>query len=262
MKKRLFSLLMSTILLLLLCIPASASGELLVDDADLLSESEEASLLSYLSSYSSKYDCDIVVVTVPSLYGQDVQAYADDYYDYSGYSGNGVLFLLSMEEREFAYSTTGWVIDAFDDDRYAVLDNELIPYLSDGRYYEAFVRYAELCDNYLANPLPTGEFKAVHTFPIFGTSVFAIILGLIVALIGTSVLKGKMKTVKAQNNAAEYVKPGSFDLKVQRDSFLYANVSKRARTQDTGSRSGGSHHGGGMHISSSGISHGGHSGRF
>ena len=91
----------------------------LVDNADLLSNEEEQSLLAQLDEISERQQCDVVIVTVDSLDGKEVVAYADDFYDYNGYGfgqdRDGVLLLVCMGEREYAISTTGFGIDDLTD---------------------------------------------------------------------------------------------------------------------------------------------------
>ena len=90
-----------------------------VDMADLLSDSEESSLLFKLDEISERQQFDVVVVTVGSLDGKTPTAYADDFYDYNGYGFgaeyDGVLLLVSMEERDWRISTCGYGITALTD---------------------------------------------------------------------------------------------------------------------------------------------------
>ena len=53
----------------------------LVDDADLLKDSQELVLEEKLGEISEKYQCDVVIVTKDSLDGMEATPYADDYYD-------------------------------------------------------------------------------------------------------------------------------------------------------------------------------------
>ena len=81
--------------------------------------------------------------------------------------------------------------------------------------------------------------------------LISLIIGLAVGGITVLVMKSKLNSVGRQSGAANYVIPGSFILNESRDLFLYSNVTRTARSTET--RSGG----GGGHISSSGVSHGG-----
>ena len=91
----------------------------LTDDADLLTSSEEKQLLAKLDEISERQEMDVVVVTTDSLEGKTAEAYADDFFDYNGFGygpmGSGVLLLVSMEDRDWAISTSGDGIEAFTD---------------------------------------------------------------------------------------------------------------------------------------------------
>ena len=50
---------------------------------------------------------DLVVVTANTLGGKSPMEYADDYYDYNGYTDDGALLLVSMEDRDWWISTKG-----------------------------------------------------------------------------------------------------------------------------------------------------------
>lgn len=81
-------------------------------------------------------------------------------------------------------------------------------------------------------------------------------IGLVVALIIIGRMKGKLKTVRRQAEAAEYVKTGSMKVTQSRDLFLYKHIDRHAKPKE--STSGGSR----THTSSSGRTHGGGGGKF
>ena len=95
-------------------------------------------------------------------------------------------------------------------------------------------------------------------FPFVKRIGASAVIGLIVSLIVGSSLKGKMTSVKSAKAAAEYTRPGSFYLRDQSDVFLYNNVTRTAKPQESRSGGGGSS----THTSSSGASHGGGGGKF
>ena len=238
----------------------------LVDGAGLLSDEEEQLLTQKLDEVSERQKFDVVIVTASTLNGKSPMEYADDYYDYNGYgfgaNNDGALLLVSMEDRDWWISTTGFGITAMTDFGIEKLGENLIKNgLSDGDYYQAFKSFASDCDSYVTqakngSPVDVNTYKAPFQFvKRIGTSA---IIGLIVSLIVGSSLKGKMTSVKAAKAAAEYTRPGSFYLRDQSDVFLYNQVSRTAKPQETRSGGGGSS----THTSSSGTSHGGGGGKF
>ncbi len=136
----------------------------LVDREELVSATDAAMLSSRLREIGSKYRCDVVIVTVPSLGSKSSEEYADDFFDYNGYgygatpdangvtvNGDGILLLISMEDRDFAISTSGYGITAFTD--YGIqeyLEPAFLPYLSNNNFTRGFNAFAEACDRLLS----------------------------------------------------------------------------------------------------------------
>ena len=61
----------------------------------------------------------------------------------------------------------------------------------------------------------------------------ALILGAILSfLIPMSYLKGQLKSVRAKDTAADYVRPGSMEVTTRRDIYLYRNVTRVAKPKD------------------------------
>lgn len=151
MKKRLFGILFAVLLCLSLSVPAFAQGNmpLLVDNADLLTDSEESALLSKLANISSNQQMDIVIVTVNDLDGETPRDYADDFYDFNCYAEDGVLLLISMENSDWYISTSGYGITAVTDAGREYMAEQFVDDLGDGDYYDAFVTYADLCDEFI-----------------------------------------------------------------------------------------------------------------
>lgn len=259
MTKSIVSILIALLLCAISITPAFAESERLVDNADLLTDSEESALSEKLDDISMDHACDIVIVTVDSLDGKTATEYADDYFDYNGYGSDGILFLISMEYRDWAISTCGYGVTAFTDAGQSYIIDQIKPSLSDDEFYDAFDKFADLCDDYLTQadedePYDTNNLPATY-FKITWL-LMALVIGLIISLLVVLVMRGKLKTVYAHNSADNYERQGSMNLRNQRDLFLYRTVSKTAKPKNTGG--GGSS----IHTSSSGRSHGGSSGKF
>lgn len=245
-------------LLTAVVLPVCAAPAYLVDDADLLSGTEAAEVEQTLIRIGAKHGMDIVIVTVDSTDGQSPMAYADDYYDYNGYGPDGILLLISMAERDWWVSTTGYGITAITDAGLAYMSDRFIPYISDGEYAQAFLEFARLCDQFIAQaksgaPYDSGNLPK-EPFS-FGTNlIIALVIGLVAALIVVLVMKAKLKTVHRQVRADAYITADSLRLTCSRDIFLYSHISRRERPKNTGGSS--------THTASSGTRHGGGGGKF
>lgn len=260
--RKLTSLLIIFLLSASLTVTAFASGgsPKIIDNADLLSESEEATLEAMANDLVSEYDMDVVILTESSIWPKDITEYADDYFDYNGYGigskHSGVLLLLDMDKREWAISTCGETIKALTDYGQDQIMDDVLPYLGDDAYYDGFKIYLDRLDTYFEayqNGEPIDETRSL--FNIVFDLFIALAIGAAAGGITIAVMRSGMKTVKLQRGAQSYVKQDSYKLKSQRDMFLYSRTS---RTRKQSSSSGGSS----THRSSSGRSHGGSRGKF
>ena len=244
-------------------IPDSRLLPRLTDEADLLSDSEEKDLLAKLDEISDRQKCDVVVATVNSLEGKTAMEYADDFYDYNGYGygedRDGIILVISMEDRDWWMSTCGYGITAFTDAGQKYMSDKFIPMVSDGEYADAFTKYADLCDEFLTQA-KTGEPYDKGNMPKESLNIIwlpiDLAVGLFAAFIVASLKKSKLKTVRRKAAAQDYVVDGSFRVTKNNDRFITKNVTTRVihRDDDSGGSS--------THTSSSGTSHGGSGGSF
>lgn len=242
-----------------------------VDRADLLSDSEETELSESLDEISVRQQVDVVVVTVDSLEGASVVDYADDFMDYNGYGlgeeRDGILFLLSMEERDWYISTSGYGITALTDAGREYMSEKFLPYLRDGDYAEAFRVFAAQCDDYITQAR-TGVPYDVDNIPTepfspFGTLVIAVGVGFVISLIVTGFMRLGLHSVYSEPAADSYMKRDSLRLTKDYELFLYRTVNRTERPQENSSSgSSGSSGGSRTHVSSSGRTHGGGGGKF
>lgn len=279
MKKKILAFITIFLILAFNTMPAFAAGDLpyVVDNADLLTAEEEEDLEAQLRDYSEFDSFDIVVLTVDSLDGKTAEAYADDYYDYNGYGyGNnhdGCLFLISMDEREWHLSTTGFGITALTDAGIDYIGDSCLSDLSSGDYYSAFCTYSYIVNDFV-NQAQTGDAYDYDNLDDYDSSysssdsssdgrefglgtvaIGGLIGGAVISLIVMSVLKGKMKTVYHKAQANDYLVQDSLSVTSAHDVFVTSHVTKTAKESKS---SGGSS----THTGSSGTSHGGGGGRF
>ncbi|MBR3289603.1 MAG: TPM domain-containing protein [Clostridia bacterium] len=311
--KRWMTLLLILCLAALLCLPAGADADnadlakldadaqeylvghtaedgafpRVVDIYDLLSDSEEESLTDTIEDIAARYDFDVVLLTVDGLSGKSPMEYADDFFDYGGYgygSGrDGVLFLLSMADRDWWISTRGYGIAAFTDYGIDYIGDEVVPtYFSSGDYAEGFSEFLDVTGDFLREAKAGEAYDVDNTYKgyredndyydddgsisrrsrqheLTGKKVLISAgAGLLLALIIVFSMKKKMKTVYLQPKAGTYIQDGSFILSQQSDVFLYSHVTQTRRETSSSSGGGGSS----THFSSSGASHGGGGGKF
>ena len=265
MRKIQFISLFVLLLFAAMMIPVSAErAPRLTDAAGLLSESEQSELISTLDQISEKHQVDVVVVTVDSLGEMTPAECAEYFYDNFGYGfGNdksGILLLISMEERDWYITSVGFGITSVNEAGREYISDNMLGYLSDGYYAEAFKEFALSCD-YLISLAETGDPFDYDDFPkepfgVLKHLIISVIIGLVVAFIATGSMKGKLKSVRRQTAANNYVKNDSMKVTQSRDLFLYRQVSRteRPRDEDSGSSD--------THTSASGTTHSGGGGKF
>ena len=281
--KKISTILFVLLLLFSLALPAFGTEEPLdyvVDYAGLLTGEEEENLQQWVQQYKTDLQLDIVIVTTYGSDGKGVQAYADDFYDQNGYgygsNKTGILLLIDMESREWYMSTCGDAIYIFTDYGLDQLGQTIVPWLSSGDYYRAFMAWVSALPPYVEafrnqSPIdgyvPPDEYESPYGDEIYhyddhvGVRIkpfpVALVIGLVAAAVTVLIMRGTMNTAKLQKNAANYLKDGSFRLRRRTDMFLYSRVSRRAKPKNNTSGGGSS-----VHRSSGGISHGGRGGRF
>ena len=254
MKKRIFSLLAVLVLCVCLVLPAFAADEdhppRLVDEVGLLSAQESTRVLTRLNAVSAENDFDVAIILMPAdEVGSNTKGYADRYYESHGYGlgsdgESGILLLISPDgdRVNYAYTTYGKGSRPFDDDALDRLDDAFLPALRDRDYVGACLAFADM----------SGEIAQEGGIPVLGWTILSLIAGAVLSfLIPMSVLKGQLKSVRMQAAASSYVRPGSMELRQQRDIFLFRNVTRTERPKNNGS-SGGS--GGGSSRSTGGRS--------
>lgn len=263
-------------LLFALCLStaASAEGETLgyvTDSVGLLSQEELADLNGQAENLSQTYGCGVYIVILDdyrSYNNRDIETCAEELYRYFdlgyGEERDGILFLMSVNQREFdlaAYGSFGNY--AFTDYGKDVLEDSFLPNFRYDEWYRGFCRYLSTTDDLLSaarsgNPVDISGGSTVSRGMPFGFKL-AIILGIpcLIAFAVCAAFKAQMKNAVVRTTADEYVIPHSTKLHICQDQFLNRTESVQIIAQNRSSGGGG---GGGTTIHASGFSH--HSGKF
>lgn len=226
------------------------------DTARLLSPDEETALLERLDEISVRQSMDVVVMTTDGLDGYGVGAYAkrafeDCNFGY-GAEKDGVLLLISMEERDWYILTHGYGMTAFTNAGIQYIGGQMKNDLSDGNYAAAFETFAAMCDDFITQARAGAPYdrSTLPREPLSWIWVpISVGIGLVIALGVVGSMKGKLKSVRAQTAANGYVKTDSLRITESRDLFLYTTVTQTAKPKNEpdndGSDSSGGDYGGG-----------------
>ena len=264
MRKFLYILFVLAFLLSSSVLPGYAAGEYarLTDEADVLTDSEEAEILAKLDQLSDRHQVDIVICTVPSVGEYSAEEYTDNLFEDRFY-GMGdkrscALLMVSTGDSVWHITTAGYGITALTDVGIEYIGEQIVPLMSEGKFGDAFLEYASLCDRFIdmarsgnpfdADDLPQKPFPAVRNF------VICLLIGLVGAGIITGKHKAKLITVRAQAAAKNYTKPGSMDVTGSRDFFLYKTITRHEKSDNSDSSS--------THTTKSGTKVGGGGGKF
>ena len=285
---------LTLLMALSLCSPAFADDTVrYYDEIGLLSEPEADMLEADLDAVSESAGVDVVIAVFDDMYNSgytDIQSFADDFYDRSGFSPNGIALVISMADRDYQVTTAGSCIETFTDDAIYYLEDRFLQPLSSGDYYTSFSIFAAEVSSVLDGGYDAELYNALNNdynsdygyYDGYGYNekdfqsspagfnwithiLISLAIGIIVALIVVSSMKSKLKSVAAQHGAANYAVSGSPEITGQNEVFLYSKVAAVPKPQEPrNNTSGRSFSGGGssVHMSGGGVSHGGHGGKF
>lgn len=293
MKRKLLTLFTSVCILFLLWVPAATAGEytadtsFVYDNASLLSESELEYLETFATTAYAASGCGVYVITVKSFEALGSASVYDCAtslfisYDLGlGTDDDGVLLLLSMEDRDFAFISHGsFANSAFPDYIKAAIEDEFLDDFANDDWYEGFKDYFEECRSYLtdyiegsyyiSSPSSSGDNYYISSsspsddITINGSvsgSTWLVIIGfpILVAFIVCSIFKGQMKTAVKKTEARDYIVAKDIDIRIRQDMFTHRTETRRVIQSSSSSSSG--HRSSGGSRSSSGFS--GRSGKF
>jgi len=260
--KKIFALL-TLVLALAVCQPdaaqpcqiaEAAAGDAitLADEAGLLKPSEEKAVMDALNSVNARYNVNLAVVTVEGTEGMETGQFANallDSYVNGGANGNMVL-LVDMKTRHWYIATDNKMRKVVTDDYgYKEIGGAVAEELKSGNYSDAFIKFAQESDEYLAFYKENGRGRdSGDETPVI--PFCAAVVGAIVIFFGyRSSLIASMSNVEPARSAEEYLKQGSFELTGESDLFLGTRVIVTPRPKNKGgggfSSSDGSHGGGG-----------------
>ena len=220
-------------------VAAKENEQFVYDEANLLTDEQEADLMKKLTEVSHATNAQIVVATMASMDGGDIDSFVDYLYDSMGFgygeNHDGVLLLVCMDPREYRILSNGYAGTAIGPDQIDTLCDFMETYLPNGHYVAAFNSFADQCGEFLEYYQMGSPFKVGKNLAI------SLIIGIIAGLIVVFILKSQLKSVRKQDQAHRYVKPGSMTVDIQYDIFLYRTVTrtqKQKRVESTSSGSG------------------------
>ncbi|MBR5793326.1 MAG: TPM domain-containing protein, partial [Anaerotignum sp.] len=251
------------------------------DYAELISDEDEREMHLWVQDMQENWGMDLAFLTTNDTEGKTVQQYGADFYVEQnlglGENYDGVIFVLDMGNREGQIITCGKAIDIYTDYYIDVMWDNMVSFLSDGDYYNAFftlymdlnhyageyATYQKDPDSYLSDYSKTQKVKSIAT-----SVVIAAVFALIIAAMAVGSMRKSCRNVKPFTDGRAYLKENGFYLTVNRDSFANTHTSIMPIPRDDDNHHGGGFHGGGSWgggsstFSGGGRSFGGGGGKF
>ena len=252
MEKKIICLLMTIFMLIPFCTQVFADSETepqlynVTDAAGLLDSSELVQLETLASETSDQYGVGIYIVTMNDYRDANSEgAYEATYTIYHEYTmgvgenRNGIMLMLSMNERDWAMFVYGDYAEyAFNYYGQEKLEDSFLDNFSENDWYGGFENYIEECTVYLEKASAGHPVRKSPVVPI----IFFCGLSLLIALIVLGIMWNKMKSVHIGTNANTYV---SGDLELTEQSDLFTHRTRTRRKIKKSSSSGSSSHSGG-----------------
>ena len=200
---------------------------LLEDNANLIPDDKESDLLKKAEDISKKYNIDVVIATVDSLNGQSIEEFADKFYKDREYNKDGIMLLLSDEDRDYRFYESGKIYKAFTTYWEDYILTDVLAQLKENKYAEAFNIYLDKTQEVVSQIKEDGTLPKPPINPLL--YVGGVAGGFLIAFIIVSIGKSSLKSVAFNRTANNYLKEGSLNLRNSSESFLYRNVTRREK---------------------------------
>jgi Beta-propeller domains of methanol dehydrogenase type len=244
------------------------ADELIIDDAQLFTDSEKTALNKQAEQLSEQIKGKVFIYTNNATY-DDPEYFTDRFLaDRIGNNNNGAIFMLNMSYRDYHFSTSGNMIDYLTERRFDDIENQVTNYLGSGAYYQAASVFLSLSSKYVEQGVPRGHYRIDRdtgkiTYykvltPIEAT--IALVVAAAVALAFFFIIKSKYQ-LKHSTYYYNYNQKSSLKLQQHEDHLVNSFITtRRIPRNNSGGGSGGG--GGSFTHSSGGGSFGGRGGKF
>lgn len=237
MKKRIICLLMAVLLIMALSVTAFADGgymgDYVRDYNNLLTQEQAESLEAMAKKASEKVGCGIYLVTVDNYRedtgnSMDFEA-AQVIYESNGLgtgeNKEGIMLMMSMEDRHMYLLAHGKAAQAaMNKDHTDNVKDHLHDYFSEDDWYNGFCKYVDMAESY-AGMAAGSPFNSHKVAVILLGVVLCLLIGAVIALIVTLILKQQLKSVAVKAEASNYV-DGGLNLNFRNDVFSHTTVSR------------------------------------
>lgn len=220
---------------------------LVLDKADLLSETEEFELMRVFDEDAKLHGYDIALVTTRTLGGADPydvsHAYIDEYeLGYTNKNG-AVLLLINIGERDWQIAGYGPMARIITNSKIQDIGYVMLDDLSAGNYYEASVLFANTAEEIFEGKSFVFIIRMIEDHPIAVLIAFVFIV-LMTIFIPKS-FRSKMQNITENDYARDYIVENSGKILSRSDVFSHKTVHRTAKSNSSSGGGGGRSSGGG-----------------
>lgn len=246
MTKKIFAIIIATLICVSLAFSVSAyTQQYIIDYADKLSSSELEELDLFAEKLETAYGVTVLFCITEGTGDVTADEFSSEtYIDYTD-NENGIIIVHDDWNKTYSIFTSGNADEYFSD---AAVDSMIDAYDSNDSYYGGIYACYELGVEYLENgysggyvydgePLNNDTDTIGASEEKDGVSIIwlpvSLLIGLLVGFLIINGIASKNKSVKMQENATVYTRPGSMVITGSADNFLYNNVERREKPKQT-----------------------------
>ena len=257
MKKRIFAILLTLVLLVGLGSVALADQQRVFDYSDVIPPSSELLLEQTIVQLREETGLDWAILTVDNAGGASSRDLADNFYLNNGlgvgFDYSGALFLIDFDNGEIYITTCGKAIDYITDSRREEIFDQCFDQVVEGSYTSAAMTFLECGEEFVAAGVPkdhfyvdeeTGEITQYRKPMGAGMiAAFAVASAVSALVFRMSVTRGY--SIKGSAYAYPFVNKSRFLQANQNDAFQNKFISTRTIPRSNDDDGGGFHSGGG-----------------
>lgn len=242
MTKKIFAIIIAALICVSFVFSASAyTQEYIIDYADKLASSEIEELDLFAEKIEAAYGVTVLFCITEGTGDITADEFSSGTYgDYTD-NENGIIIVHDDWNKAYFTFTSGNAAEYFSD---AAIESMTDAYDTDDSYYGGIYACYELAEEYLENgysggyvndsePLNNGTDTIGASEEKDGVSIIwlpvSLLIGLLVGFLIINGIASKNKSVKMQENATVYTRPGSMIITGSADNFLYNNVERREK---------------------------------
>lgn len=148
----------STLLFLMGSSVQASTRAIVIDAADLLSDTEEMELSDRVQEIELSSGWYMDVLTIDDAEGKDATYYAEEWFDIYTTSDDGVICLIDMDNRELVIRTFGEAMDYLTDERIEAILDEAYYGASEEDYFSALESMIQGVEEALQDGVPEDQY--------------------------------------------------------------------------------------------------------